>query len=426
MLELPKPNKIIMHIDLNSFFASAEQQANPFLRNKSMGVGKRGYSGSAILAASYPAKRQGINLSKRYHEAIKIDPSFELVELDPLKYYDLHNKFMDILGRYTPLIEVYSIDEAFLDFTYSRKSPEDVQDIAFEVKQKIIEEMGEAITCSVGIAPNKLLTKVASDYNKPDGITLIKWEDRFKFLDNLKLEDVWGIGRHVSSKMYKRGIYTVKQIRDLTDGELYSMIGGYYTRLRLIVNGYNFDPIETTLRKKPPQSMQHAHTLDKATRNRTELKSLAHKMAERLAFRLRKHNQKAKEVYIGFARANMGDYGWNFPGWFGTSIRLTKLSDHGLDIYRPCVKYIDTIDLSKTPIRRIVVGISSLTLPDEIPLDESQCQDNKNRHLDEAFDKINTRFGSFTLRTADILHQYAKETELSVDKHEMRFHGNLC
>ena len=95
-MDLRPPTHTIMHIDLNSFFASAEQQANPFLRNKSMGVGKHDYSGSAILAASYPAKRQGIGLSTRLNEAKRIDPNFEIAELDPIKYYDLHNKFMDI------------------------------------------------------------------------------------------------------------------------------------------------------------------------------------------------------------------------------------------------------------------------------------------------------------------------------------------
>ena len=149
------------------------------------------------------------------------------------------------------MIEVYSIDEAFLDITQTEKYFGSAEEMAFDIKHRITQNMGAAMTCSIGIAGNKLLTKVASDYDKPDGITRIEWEERFKYLDPMKIEDVWGIGRNVSKKMYKYGINTVKQIRDLSDADLYSIVGGYYTRLRLLVNGYNFEPVQTSIRKKP-------------------------------------------------------------------------------------------------------------------------------------------------------------------------------
>lgn len=411
-----------MHIDLNSFFASAEQQANPFLRHKSMGVGKRDYAGSAILAASYEAKWQGIGLSTRLSEAKRIDPNFEIVDLDPIKYYSLHNIFIKILKRYSPIIEVYSIDEAFLDFTnvYRRCS---LKDIAFAIKYDVTQEMGEAITCSIGIAPNKLLAKIASNHDKPDGITTIQWENRFEYLDPLKLEDVWGIGRHVSKKMYEKGINTVSQIRKLPDHELYAIVGGYYTRLRLTLEGHNFERVETRIHKKPAQSMQHAHTLDKATKDLDEIKSIIRKLIERLCIRLRRNNQKASKVYLGLAPANGGFYGWGSQNWLWEGIKLDRYTDHGMHFYRACLKLLATFDLESILIRRVVIAMGPLSLPQAITFDD--LDDSRAKDFNRTFDKINERHGSFTLRSADILHQYAKDSELGVRRHEMRFHGNL-
>ena len=149
-------------------------------------------------------------------------------------------------------------------------------------------------------------------------------------------------------------------------------------------------------------------------------------MSERLCIRLRKHKQKTAKGFIWFAQANMGTYDWNFPYWFGESFVLGHYTDHGMDVYKECEKIIDRLDLKtknsgrNMKIRRIVVGLFDLTIPDCITMDYI-----KTSSIDSAFDKINDRFGAFTLRTADILYQYAKESELSVDKHEMRFHGNL-
>ncbi|MBN1331997.1 DNA polymerase IV [Candidatus Dojkabacteria bacterium] len=419
-MQLPEPRRTILHIDLNSFFATAEQQANPFLRGKSMGVGMRDYAGSAILAASYPAKWQGIGLSTRYNVAKSIDPDFELASMDPVKYYDLHNRFIAILQQFSPQIEIYSIDEAFLDITNLTKSRRDAWEISFEAKHQITRQMGAAITCSIGIAPNKLLAKIASDHDKPDGITEIKWEERFEYLDPLPIQDVWGIGRNISYKMNKAGIHTIRQIRELSDDALYAIIKGYYSRLRLLVDGYNFEPVTSNRERKPAQSMQHAHTLHNATSSKAELHSLAKKMSERLAIRLRRHSQRSSKGFISFAYANMGKYDWNFAHWFGSNFALGELTDSGEKIYRACAPIIDETEL-KQKIRRITVGLFDLSIPDQLILEKP----SKESSLKSAIDEINDRFGSFKIRTADILHQYAKETELSSAKHNMRFHACL-
>lgn len=432
-MQLPIPTRTIMHIDLSAFFASAEQQANPFLHGKSMGVGSPNYSGSAIIAASYPAKRQGIGLATRYNEAKRIDPNFELVQTDFLKYFDLNRKFIGILRRYTPIVEVYSIDEAFLDFTHVYKCPDQLEDICFAIKHNVACEMGEALTCSIGIGPNKLLAKIGSNHDKPDGITQIKWKERHGYLDSMELADVWGIGRHVSYKMYSRGIKTISQLRKLSDAKLYSIVGGYYTRLRLLVEGHHFERVVATdpslksipksLKGNPPQSMQHAHTLSTATQNRTKLKAIARKMSERIARRLRKYYQKTPDVFIGLTPEKTKRIGWDDFFTFKFHKKLSSYTNHGQALYTPCAKFIGRVDFNDTNIRRLTVGVFNLTNPHSLSF--SDLKTTKEELVDHAFDKINSRFGSFAIRTADILHEYAKESELSVDKQEMRFHTGV-
>lgn len=408
-----------MHIDLNSFFASAEQQANPFLRNKSMGVGRRAYWGSAIIAASYPAKKQGIGLSTRYNEAKQIDPTFELANIDHIKYYELHTKFIDLLKKYSPLIEVYSIDEAFLDLTMTDKDLYELEEIGYNIKQSIIDGLGVTFTCSIGLGNNKLLAKVASNYDKPDGLSVIAWEERAKYLDPMLLEDIWGIGRRITKKMYSRGIYKVRDLKALSDKELYTIVGGYYLRLKSLLHGYHFEPIKYAP-SKPAQSMQHAHTLDQATNNISSLQKLARKLIERIAIRLRKHRQKCRTVYLNLVPENSSNYGWGAGGWFHRSKHLPGNTNNGYTIYQVCKHILGEVNLEQTRIRQLVVGVGNLTTPDMISFED--LQQTRTQTLDKALDRINSRFGNFTIRSADILYEKAKESELNIETPEMRFH----
>lgn len=420
-MKLKNQDRTILHVDINSFFATAEQQANPFLRGKSIGVGNPDYPYSAILAASYPAKWQGIGLSTRLNEAKRIDPKFELIKIDPIKYYALHKKFINILKKYSPVVEIYSIDEAFLDITNLTESRRDAWNISYAIKHEITQTLGCSITCSIGIAPNKLLAKIASDYKKPDGITAIKWKNRLELLDTFELQDIWGIGKRTANKLQNIGIKNTKQIREMSHKSLYAFVGSYTPRLRLISQGYNFDPVINGAQNTPPKSMQHAHTLETATRSKEKLLSLARKMAEKLAKRLRSSNQKASRGLLALAYSNMGEYGWNSRNWFGEEFSVSPPSNDGYTLYTFCKQIIQNFEL-KNNVRRITVGVFKLSTPEQSLFELQKVKRNK---INTTMDQINSRFGSFSLRTADILYQYAKETELSSGKHEMRFHKDI-
>jgi DNA polymerase-4 len=415
-------DRIIFHLDLNAFFASVEQTANPFLRGKPVGVtGNPDYPGSAILAASYAAKRRGVKGIMRVRDAKVVCPEIILVPFDPLKYYAVNQKIMKIFKEYTPQLEIYSIDEAFLDMTdvmhLYNKTP---VELAQEIKDRIRHEVGEPLTSSVGIAPNKLLAKIGSDWKKPDGLTVITWENRFEYLDQIPIQDIWGIGYHAGPKLRALGINSTKQIRELDDATLRSIVGSYYTRLRAIANGEHFDPVDPKRTEKAAKSMQHAHTLSKSTNDPEELKSVIRKMSERLAIRLRRHKQQARVVYLGLRPEKMQTYGWGSLPRFSGFHALPLSTTHGKDIYDAALEIFNDFDISDTKIRLIAVGVNDLDSTSKLAFDI--FMNPKITALDKAVDEVNSIYGSFTVRYGDILHQKAKDSELKVERPNMTFH----
>ncbi len=414
--------RTILHLDMNAFFASVEQTANPFIRYKPIGVGSaKSYAGAALLAISYEAKARGVKKFMRYYEAKGVCPELIAVPFDPLKYYSVNRQIMNILREYTPQMEVYSIDEAFLDLTdvlhLHKKS---AVEIAQEIKQRIRDEVGCKLTSSVGIAPNKLLAKVGSDWKKPDGLTVINWDNRFEYLDNLEIGDIWGIGFRGTAKLTELGIKSTADIRKLSDANLHDLVGTYYTRLRMIANGEHFDQVNPHRAEKAAKSMQHAHTLSSATNNREELKTVIRKMSERLAVRLRRHHQTSSVVYLGLRPEKVKTYGWgslpSFHGFEAIGIGTTN----GRQIYEAACRVFDSLDLGSTKIRLVAVGVSSLQSTEALVFDI--FQNPQLNALDSAVDDINRAYGEFTVRSADIVYQYAKESELHVVREDMTFH----
>jgi len=417
---LPISNQVIFHLDMNAYFASVEQACNPFIRNKPVAVvSSMNYSGAAILARSYEAKQKGVKTFSKLRDAQIICPNIIPVPLDHLKYYDVNNQINKILERYTPLIEIYSIDEFFLDLTqYFKLHQKTYTQLAKEIKLAIATELSPILTCSIGVGNNKLLAKVGSDYLKPDGLTIIPWEERFKYLDSMELADIWGIGRNCLPKLAALGIKSTAQLRDLSDQQLRNLVGSYGTRLKMIARGEHYDKVDYDRNRKPQKTMQHAHTLSQATKDIVEIKTLMHKLAEKLATRLRKHHQETNLVSLGIRPSKEQNYGWGYlPRLKGTiSIKSTS---NGIEIYNAALKILEQLDLREVEVRLLVVGLNCLNTAIQFKLDHTI---NRRDEVDLALDIVNNKYGEFTLRTADILNQRAKEQELSIVRQPMTFH----
>src|SRR3989338_10940493 len=184
-------NRIILHVDLDSFFTTAAQQANPNLRQKPVGIVKA-KGRSCIIAASKEAKKYNVKTGSSVFEAKKLCPSIILIPADFEKYEDITYRFIEICQKYSPICEVFSLDECFIDITETEKFWGNAVSIALEIQERLAAEIGDYLTCSVGIAENKLLAKLASTQAKPDGIYYLDKKSVFEALDKTDLTDVCG------------------------------------------------------------------------------------------------------------------------------------------------------------------------------------------------------------------------------------------
>lgn len=210
----------ILFVDMNSFFASCEQQTNYWLRGRPVAVcvytGKYG----CVIAPSIEAKKLGIKLGMRLNEAIKICPNLVPLETNPDKYRTFHARIMKVLKKYSEEVIPRSIDEAVVDLSTYKNIYPDVIEVANKIKKDINEEVGDWLKCSIGIAPNAFLAKLASDIQKPDGLTIITPENIDSVLKRLELTDLPGIAKGMKERLNKAGIYTPVDLRHSTPEKL--------------------------------------------------------------------------------------------------------------------------------------------------------------------------------------------------------------
>lgn len=204
---------MVLFIDMNSFFASCEQQVNYHLRGRPVGVCVyTGYNG-CIISPSIEAKKRGIKTGMRLPEAMQLCPEFVPIEAHSKRYKDFHIKIMNVLRKYADNVVPKSIDEAVINLHGYKLIYKDLVDLAKKIKLDIKTEVGDWLKCSIGIAPNAFLAKLASDIQKPDGLTVISPENIDAVLEKLKLQDLPGIAAGMEARLNKGGIFTPLQLR---------------------------------------------------------------------------------------------------------------------------------------------------------------------------------------------------------------------
>ena len=216
-----KMNKII-HVDMDQFFAAVEQRDHPELRGKPIAVGHDAERG-VVSTASYEARRFGVHSAQSIQVAKRLCPQLIIVEPHFQKYKEVSAQLHEIFHDYTDLIEPISLDEAFLDVTENKKGIELGVDIAREIKQRIRETTG--LTASAGVSYCKFLAKVASDWRKPDGLTVIHPDRALDFIAQLKIEKIWGIGQKTAEKMHHMGVFTGLDLRNMSLSRLTQEFG---------------------------------------------------------------------------------------------------------------------------------------------------------------------------------------------------------
>lgn len=214
--------RTIIHVDMDAFFASVEQRDHPELKGKPIAVGYDGPRG-VLATASYEARRYGVHSAMATTTAKRLCPELIIVEGNHHHYSEVSAQVHQIFRDYTDLIEPISIDEAFLDVTVNKKGIASGRDIASEIRRRIREELH--LTASAGISYNKFLAKIASDYNKPDGMFEVSYDEAQDFIAKLPVEKFWGVGPKTKARMHKMGIYTGRDLRAVSKMHLLQIFG---------------------------------------------------------------------------------------------------------------------------------------------------------------------------------------------------------
>ncbi|MFA6447141.1 MAG: DNA polymerase IV [Patescibacteria group bacterium] len=289
---------MVVHVDMNSYFASVEQQANPHLRNKPLGVCAYLNKNGCMIAASIEAKKRGAKVGMTLQEARSMCPGIVFVENDPPKYRAVTSRVFGILHEITDRVEHYSIDEAFLDLKTWFRDPAEAAWALARARLRIQSEVGDWLKCSIGIAPSKFLAKLASDLEKPNGLVVITPENLDSILIKLDLEDVCGIAKHMRRRLNKLGIYTLLQLKDYPVMNLMLALGkaGWQWHERLCGREADlFDVAGTRI----PKSIGHSFCVPKRANDIPgAILGILIKLTERAGRRLRPFGLYARSMSV--------------------------------------------------------------------------------------------------------------------------------
>ncbi len=379
-------DQIILHIDMDAFFISVEQRDNPTLQGKPAAV-CGSLSRSVVTSATYEARPYGIRAGMSVQEAKRRCPQLILVEGNHSKYTETAAQIFSILKEYTPLVEVASIDEAYLDITQSLllfKSP-------LHIAQTIKDQIGkdEQLTCSIGVAPNKLLAKLGSRLKKPDGLVVIRKEDIEEVIKDLPVSKLNGIGPKLAEALNSIGIFTCGQLGKFPGSVLSKRFGVIGERLHEMGLGLDDSPVVPFDEEEDAKSISHSVTLEEDTSDPNILKKVLLQLSERVSRRMRKEGFYGKRIAITVRYSDFFT--------FSKQKTLSKWMNSGNEIFRHAFEIFESIPHPK-PIRLLGVGVSLLK-KEWCQLDLFEERGKKDSLL-KAMDRVNERFGDWTLTWA--------------------------
>lgn len=284
-----------LFLDLNAFFASCEQQENPALRGKPVIVVQTLTDSAVAIAASYAAKGFGIKTGTLMREARRLCPHVVAVQANQRLYTEYHERIRAAVDTCLPVEKVCSIDEMACRLMGTERQVAVARELALKVKRALREQVGECLTCSIGIAPNMFLGKVGSDLQKPDGLTVITQDDLPGILIGLELQDIYGIGRRMEERLHRAGILTVEQLWKATPFQLRRVWGGVNGLLfRQMLHGVDIQPPSSRFSK----SIGHQHVLEPELRTKKGAPDFAQHLLTKAAERLRRGDYYCRRLGV--------------------------------------------------------------------------------------------------------------------------------
>lgn len=389
---------MIMHIDLNSCFATVEQQARPRLRGRPVAVVNRRTENTMIVTASYEAKAMGVKLGMRLRDAKKLCPELVGLESDPPKYRYVYRELLRIMNDYSAHVRMKSIDEGVIDFSESTAAiaGRNLEGIGHEIKQRLRSEIGRAMRCNVGISTNRFLAKMAASLHKPDGLDVITHENLRAVFSELELEDLTGIAHRNRARLESVGIFTPLEFLDTDETTLrktvFKSIDGtkWHQRLR----GWEVDKVDHPLRTAGRQ-----YVLDDYKMPRELVMQRLHNLCESVGEKVRSQGLVARGVSV-HARS----YAHEGSGWRGSYWHSRQMASAPFFSNQAIFELARQLfEAAPFPLKEIGVSCYELSEPDDSQLHLFGDSLARERELTSAVDEINQRYGTRVIHSADTL-----------------------
>lgn len=394
-MNVPDFKRVILHVDMDAFFTSVEQADDPLLQGKPVVIGQslRGVAS----AASYEARKYGIKSAMPIMQAKKLCPHAVFLPGRMSRYREVSGKIMDIIRALCPVVEQASVDEAYADISGTFRIFGPPENIARHLKAEILA--ATSLTCSVGIAPNKFLAKIASDWNKPGGLTCIRPADVSAFLHDLPLGKIPGVGKQFQEELRRIGVTTIPHV--LTHPRTYwnEIMGKRGAFLHDRACGIDDSPV---VPGSDPKSCSAENTLDKDTLDRTLLERWLLIQAERIGRELRGLGKKGLTVTLKIKFQDFSS--------ITRSRSLTRPTDITTEIFEAARKLLAAEKLPQ-PVRLIGTGVSNFRLVQaELPLMPDAGR-KRSQQLDQTMDRIRDKFGNKSILRAEAAIRDSDATE---------------
>lgn len=382
-------SRAIVLIDMDAFFASIEQHDHPELRARPIGI-TNGLTGTCFITCSYEARQYGIKTGTRIKQALRLCPDVIQVPARPYRYAEVSTNIMSALQNITPDVEVFSVDEAFLDITHCQGIYGDPAKIGKLVKDMVYDAGG--VTCSVGISGDKTTAKHAAKRDKPDGLVIVlPWESR-EYLKSVPVTELCGIAKGIGKYLGDRGVHVCGDMEKLPIGELARRFGNPGRRIWYMAQGLDPEPLQQTI--PAPKSIGHGKVMPPNTNDPNTLKIYLHHMAEKVAARLRKHEFEAQYFFIGFLTEQ---------GWLARKLKTQEPTDDSHQIKALANNLLNHYWQGQGCFQ---VQVTALDPKDQgYQLSLFSKKDIKREQINLAMDQINERYGEFTLAPANLLHR---------------------
>ncbi|WP_409345766.1 DNA polymerase IV [Paenibacillus sp. MBLB4367] len=391
----PKNGRVILHIDMNAFYCSVHEAVEPDkYKNKPIAVaGSVELRKGIVVTSSYAARAKGVRTGMQVRQALKVCPELELIRPNFELYRQFSRRFMKICYSYSPLVETMSIDECFVDITGSKQFGTPL-DIASAIQTRIRDEL--QLPCSVGVAPNKLLAKMASDMKKPNGLTVLRLRDVPELLWGKPCVQLYGIGGRTGDKLTKLNIRTIGELAKADETLLKREFGVVGAWLKQAASGIDHSPVQAE--QEASKSIGHTTTLPQDVRDTADAQRVFLNLSDQVARRLRRQGLVASTVQITIRDPEMKT--------ITRSLTLEVPSENMEDFYRTaCSLYAKHWSKGK-PARLLGITLQNLQPKEEaaIQLDLMTFEHQpKKEQLNKAMDRIRDKYGEDAILTAGML-----------------------